>query len=47
MMACDALAGGFRDRLRGKPNYAAGIRGPAEADEVLARDGREWRAIEQ
>lgn len=28
------------------PNYAAGSFGPAEADELLARDGREWRAIE-
>ncbi len=25
------------------PNYAAGSWGPAEADEFLARDGREWR----
>jgi len=28
------------------PNYAAGSAGPAEADELLARDGREWRKIE-
>jgi len=27
------------------PNYAAGTWGPAEADELLARDGRTWRAI--
>jgi glucose-6-phosphate 1-dehydrogenase len=27
------------------PNYAAGGQGPAEADELLARDGREWRII--
>jgi glucose-6-phosphate 1-dehydrogenase len=27
------------------PNYAAGTWGPAEADELLARDGRTWRSI--
>ena len=27
------------------PNYAAGSWGPAEADELLARDGRAWRLI--
>jgi glucose-6-phosphate 1-dehydrogenase len=27
------------------PNYAAGTQGPAEADELLARDHREWRHI--
>jgi glucose-6-phosphate 1-dehydrogenase len=27
------------------PNYAAGSPGPAEADELLARDGRAWRTI--
>jgi len=27
------------------PNYAAGTWGPAEAEELLARDGRAWRAI--
>jgi glucose-6-phosphate 1-dehydrogenase len=32
-------AGGF-------PNYAAGTWGPAEADRLLARDGRAWRATE-
>ena len=47
MMACDALVGGFRDTLRGKPNHTAGTWGPAEADELLARHGREWRPIEQ
>ena len=25
------------------PNYAAGTSGPQEADELIARDGREWR----
>ncbi len=28
------------------PNYAAGSQGPAEADELLRRDGREWRPID-
>ena len=27
------------------PNYAAGTRGPAEADELIARDGRQWTVI--
>jgi len=30
---------------RSFPNYAAGSWGPAEADELLARDGRAWRRI--
>jgi len=29
------------------PNYDAGTWGPAEADELLARDGRSWRTIEE
>jgi glucose-6-phosphate 1-dehydrogenase len=28
------------------PNYAAGTWGPKESDELLARDGRQWRKIE-
>lgn len=28
------------------PNYAAGSDGPAAADELLARDGRAWRALD-
>jgi len=28
------------------PNYASGSAGPAAADELLARDGRAWRALE-
>ncbi len=28
------------------PNYASGTWGPAESDELLARDGRQWRKIE-
>src|SRR5690606_24881461 len=31
-------------RPGGFPNYVAGSAGPAEADELLRRDGREWRA---
>lgn len=30
---------------RNFPNYAAGSPGPAEADELLRRDGREWREL--
>ncbi len=32
---------------RAFPNYAAGAWGPKEADELLERDGREWRPIDQ
>lgn len=35
----DQQAGNF-------PNYASGSQGPKEADDLLARDGCEWRAIE-
>lgn len=31
---------------RNFPNYPAGSWGPREADELMARDGREWRKIE-
>ena len=31
---------------RSFPNYAAGTWGPKEADELLTRDGREWRPID-
>src|SRR5262249_11810156 len=27
------------------PNYAAGSQGPSGADEMLSKEGREWRAI--
>jgi glucose-6-phosphate 1-dehydrogenase len=27
------------------PNYAAGSEGPAEADELLARNGHRWRPL--
>jgi glucose-6-phosphate 1-dehydrogenase len=32
---------------RSFPNYAAGSWGPKEADEIMVRDGRTWRRIEQ
>ncbi|MGB8322065.1 MAG: glucose-6-phosphate dehydrogenase, partial [Candidatus Acidiferrum sp.] len=32
---------------RGFPNYAAGSWGPAEAEELLRRDGRSWRRIDE
>jgi glucose-6-phosphate 1-dehydrogenase len=31
---------------RNFPNYAAGAWGPKEADELLRRDGRQWRNVE-
>ena len=33
------------DRVNGLPLYAAGSEGPAEADELIQRDGRKWRPI--
>jgi len=35
-----------KDRAAGLPIYAAGSAGPAAADEIFAREGRRWRAIE-
>ncbi len=32
---------------RNFPNYGAGSWGPAEADEIITRDGRQWRKIPQ
>ncbi|MEW5977266.1 MAG: glucose-6-phosphate dehydrogenase [Acidobacteriota bacterium] len=32
---------------RNFPNYAAGTWGPKEAEELMQRDGRQWRAIEE
>ena len=32
---------------RSFPNYAAGSYGPKEADELLAREGREWRKLDE
>jgi glucose-6-phosphate 1-dehydrogenase len=31
---------------RSFPNYMAGTWGPKEADDLMKRDGRSWRAIE-
>jgi glucose-6-phosphate 1-dehydrogenase len=33
--------------VRELPTYAAGSNGPAAADELLARDGRAWRSLEE
>jgi glucose-6-phosphate 1-dehydrogenase len=45
---CTAILDGWRahppDRVH-TPNYAAGTWGPSEADEFMARDGREWRRL--
>jgi glucose-6-phosphate 1-dehydrogenase len=40
----DAVAA---DRAKAIPLYPAGSSGPKEADELLARDGRDWRDLEQ
>jgi glucose-6-phosphate 1-dehydrogenase len=32
---------------RSFPNYAAGTWGPTEADELLERDGRQWRKLDE
>jgi glucose-6-phosphate 1-dehydrogenase len=34
-----------QEGLQTMPQYPAGSTGPAEADELLARDHRHWRAI--
>jgi len=34
-----------QDQSSSIPQYPAGSTGPAEADELLARDHRQWRAI--
>jgi glucose-6-phosphate 1-dehydrogenase len=36
-----------KDRSAALPIYAAGTSGPSEADELLAKDGRRWRPIDQ
>jgi glucose-6-phosphate 1-dehydrogenase len=40
----DAIVSAWRRDRPSFPNYAAGTWGPAAADELLARDGRSWRA---
>jgi glucose-6-phosphate 1-dehydrogenase len=39
----DAIVAGWRRDRPGFPNYAAGTWGPPAAEELLHRDGREWR----
>jgi glucose-6-phosphate 1-dehydrogenase len=41
----DVLDAWAKHRPRGFPNYASGTDGPAEADELMARDGRAWRPV--
>lgn len=36
----DGMAGGFNF-----PNYAAGSSGPKEAEDLMSRDGRQWRGL--
>jgi glucose-6-phosphate 1-dehydrogenase len=38
----DGIIESWNDRIPDFPNYAAGTWGPAAADELLARDGRQW-----
>ncbi len=39
----DPILEAWQDRPRSFPNYAAGSWGPREADELLERDGKQWR----
>ena len=39
----DSIVAGWRRERTRFPNYAAGTWGPAEADHLIRRDGREWR----
>ncbi len=39
----DSIVAGWKRSRPVFPNYQAGTWGPAEADELLSRDGREWR----
>ena len=38
----DAIVAGWARDRPAFPNYAAGTWGPAAADELIQRDGREW-----
>ena len=40
----DAIVAAWRRDRPSFPNYAAGTWGPASADELIQRDGREWRS---
>jgi glucose-6-phosphate 1-dehydrogenase len=39
----DAIVGRWKREKPAFPNYAAGSWGPHEADELIRREGREWR----
>jgi glucose-6-phosphate 1-dehydrogenase len=39
----DSIVSGWKRERAGFPNYDAGTWGPAAADELIRRDGREWR----
>ncbi|MGE5273280.1 MAG: glucose-6-phosphate dehydrogenase [Verrucomicrobiota bacterium] len=39
----DSIVAGWKRDRPSFPNYAAGTWGPVEADELIRRDGREWR----
>jgi glucose-6-phosphate 1-dehydrogenase len=39
----DAIVAGWKRERPDLPNYDAGTWGPAAADELMRRDGREWR----
>jgi glucose-6-phosphate 1-dehydrogenase len=39
----DSIVGGWARKRPTFPNYTAGTWGPREADELMRRDGREWR----
>jgi glucose-6-phosphate 1-dehydrogenase len=41
----DHIVQGWGEGLCGLSRYAAGSQGPAEADEMLRRDGRHWRRL--
>jgi glucose-6-phosphate 1-dehydrogenase len=43
----DVLDGWADERVTELPTYPAGSAGPAEADALLRRDGRRWRAIDR
>jgi glucose-6-phosphate 1-dehydrogenase len=40
----DAIVAAWRRDRPEFPNYAAGTWGPASANELIGRDGREWRS---
>jgi glucose-6-phosphate 1-dehydrogenase len=46
-VVADVLDNWNKHPPRGFPNYQSGSDGPAEADALLAKDGRAWRSIEE